>query len=462
MNQILQKLTSNDSDIRYMALADINENISNVKELIPVVISLLQDPNGQVQNMALKALHVLSNVSDPEQIFLALLEKDISTFSVKSLLLDLEPFNANSLVPLLTSHLENTEHILDVLDIFNVLYGKHQVEVNNNSTKKFLSLLSAPVAISKRAISVLGIISGLYTNERDVDFIIENILSSASNKVIKVLAFESVAKKNKQALRKTSSLALPLILDCINSDSDEDKEAGFLSLDSFIRMSAFIPNIENIIDISLEYIKYDPNYCDMSDFDEDDHFEDVNSDDDDISWRVRKGSAKTICSIFQTYSPTVTSLFYLKTLTIILSCLKEREEIVKISVLECLLELVNEKHRNLCVHFRKRKSFDQEPRDSQATNLRKNIPLIMSIILPLSTSSNINIRQQSFKIMKELELFDNLKEYHKEIAIVIEKNFEPSTISNHSLKLDVIVALQIFFEKNPIPFYHSLLAAFKV
>ena len=91
----------------------------------------------------------------------------------------------------------------------------------------------------------------------------------------------------------------------------------------------------------MEYLKYDPNYADDMDEDDDDNeFDDDDddidsdaeySDDEDMSWKVRRASSKCISALFIS-RPDLMVHFYKAACGLLITRLKEREESVKLDV----------------------------------------------------------------------------------------------------------------------------------
>jgi hypothetical protein len=82
------------------------------------------------------------------------------------------------------------------------------------------------------------------------------------------------------------------------------REGAISTIDSILRRSPqAIHNVEELIIILKEGLEYDPNYC-GDDFEDDEieseseASEDDYSDDEDISWKVRRSSAKVINYFF--------------------------------------------------------------------------------------------------------------------------------------------------------------------
>jgi hypothetical protein len=111
-------------------------------------------------------------------------------------------------------------------------------------------------------------------------------------------------------------------------------------------MTHFVPNL---IRLGLDNLKYDPNYVqsdedempDSQDSDmEDDEFDgDEYSDDDDVSWKVRRAAAKLLSAVINSYPSTLAEI-YRDVAPVLISRFNEREESVRVEILAAFRELV--------------------------------------------------------------------------------------------------------------------------
>jgi len=138
----------------------------------------------------------------------------------------------------------------------------------------------------------------------------------------------------------------PLLINFTKQSSDDElRETVLQTIESAIlrcpdEVGKFV---ESILDVCLELIKYDPNYVDDDDedggndsgedddkMDTDEDQEDENdgdySDDDDLSWKVRRASSKVLSSVIATRSDLL-PLFYKKIALPVIGRFKEREEV---------------------------------------------------------------------------------------------------------------------------------------
>ena len=103
---------------------------------------------------------------------------------------------------------------------------------------------------------------------------------------------------------------MPLVLNYARREDDELKEHVLQACEAMVSKcgSEISCHIPGIVALCLEYITYDPNYnyedeedSDMEcDEEEEDGSEDEYSDDDDVSWKVRRAAAKCVEAVIVT------------------------------------------------------------------------------------------------------------------------------------------------------------------
>ncbi|KAL1304209.1 hypothetical protein AAFC00_000631 [Neodothiora populina] len=149
---------------------------------------------------------------------------------------------------------------------------------------------------------------------------------------------------------------------------EEVREAALIALDAFMAacpqdMDAFH---DDVIDASLRFLKYDPNYAadedddmdepteDDSDdeFEADEDFEEETGfdDEDDVSWKVRRCAAKLINTLIASKSGAdllESSTLYARVAPALISRFQEREESVRLEVLASLAFLIKRTGENV-------------------------------------------------------------------------------------------------------------------
>lgn len=167
---------------------------------------------------------------------------------------------------------------------------------------------------------------------------------------------------------------VPLVLQCATGDvggeDDDLRENCFQTLESLLLRchSTIGPYVQQIVELCKTYVRYDPNMAvdsepedgdDAAAFDEDvemfdeeeegfEGFEDGDwdegsdySDDDDISWKVRRAAAKALAAVISTRPKLLASL-YTSVGPALVSRFSEREDTVKLDVFNTFIELLHQ------------------------------------------------------------------------------------------------------------------------
>ncbi|BEI79879.1 hypothetical protein CcaverHIS002_0104080 [Cutaneotrichosporon cavernicola] len=174
---------------------------------------------------------------------------------------------------------------------------------------------------------------------------------------------------------------------------------------------------------SLELVKYDPNYVDFDDNDDvdmdDDAFDDDDdefdqgeyTDDEDDSWKIRRGAAKVLEALINTRSDLLAEFYRIAALPLI-ARFSEREESVRLEVLEAfealLRQTVNTRPNDRnggSPNKRKRtgtEGMDQDDENSPLAALQEIRPQLVQATLKQANAKTVNARQQSFILLRGL------------------------------------------------------------
>lgn len=157
----------------------------------------------------------------------------------------------------------------------------------------------------------------------------------------------------------------------------------------------------------LNYITYDPNYNYEADEGEVNNFmdteddEDVDSeeysDDDDMSWKVRRSAAKCLEAVISSRLDLLEDFY--KTLSpALIARFKEREENVKSDIFHAYIALLKltRPRDDLSVPD----AMDQTPQPIQY--LKDQVPSIVNAIQPLMGDKSVKTRQDCFLLLREL------------------------------------------------------------
>ncbi|CAH0695118.1 unnamed protein product [Spodoptera exigua] len=396
---LLEKMTSNDKDFRFMATNDLMTELQkdsikldddSERKVVKMLLRLLEDKNGEVQNLAVKCLGPLVNkvkeyqvegivdtlcanmLSDTEQL------RDISSIGLKTVISEL-PLGSNTLAAnvckkitgKLSSAIEKQEDVsvqLEALDILADLlsrFGGLLITFHPMLLNSLLPQLASPrQAVRKRTIVALSHLvmscnASLYN--KLIDHLLEGLSSSTSSSVSRthIQCIASICRQAGHRFGEQLWRVAPQVLE-YSTDADEElREHCLQALEAFVLKcpKEVQPHIPTIIDLCLKMITYDPNYNYEDEEEdgggEDEEMEDESftpdaepesdseeySDDDDMSWKVRRAAAKCLESViatrhellgemYQTVSPALIARF------------KEREENVKCDILSAYTALL--------------------------------------------------------------------------------------------------------------------------
>lgn len=158
----------------------------------------------------------------------------------------------------------------------------------------------------------------------------------------------------------------------------------------------------------MKYLTYDPNYnyeaddgdaTVSMDTEEDEYIDSEEySDDDDMSWKVRRASAKCLESIIATRHDMIED-FYRNLSPALISRFKEREENVKSDIFHAYVALLkNTRPTDDIPHDPD--SMEQVP--ASITLLTDQVPFIIKGVQPLMREKSMKTRQDCFLLLREL------------------------------------------------------------
>ncbi|XP_076630986.1 cullin-associated and neddylation-dissociated 1 isoform X1 [Colletes latitarsis] len=453
---LLEKMTSSDKDFRFMATNDLMSELQkdsikldddSERKVVKMLLKLLEDKNGEVQNLAVKCLGPLVNkvkeyqvetivdalcsnmVSDKEQL------RDISSIGLKTVISEL-PLGSSALVAnvckritgRLSSAIEKQEDVsvqLEALDIVADLlsrFGALLVAFHSIILAALLPQLSSPrQAVRKRTIVALSHLltsSNNYLYNKLLDHLLEGLTTQTAKNVIRtyIQCIASICRQAGHRFGEQIERVMPLIVQYSNEDDDELREYCLQAFESFVYRcpKEITPHINKIIEICLVYITYDPNYNydDMSDSsdgegvvmeieeDGEEDAEDEYSDDDDMSWKVRRATAKCLEAVVSTRRELLPDLYKVVSPALI-SRFKEREENVKSDIFHAYIALLRQTRPATGVPL---DPDAMEDDDGPISLLQQQVPLIVKAVHRQMKEKSIKTRQDCFSLLKELVL----------------------------------------------------------
>ncbi|XP_073207347.1 cullin-associated NEDD8-dissociated protein 1-like isoform X5 [Lepidochelys kempii] len=456
ISNLLEKMTSTDKDFRFMATNDLMMELQkdsikldedSEKKVVKMLLKLLEDKNGEVQNLAVKCLGPLVSkvkeyqvetivdslctnmLSDKEQL------RDISSIGLKTVISELPPASTGStmtanvckkITAQLTGAIGKQEDVsvqLEALDILSdmlsrlggMLYTFHSSILNC-----LLPQLRSPrLAVRKRAIIALGYLV-LTCNGNIFSELMEHLLAelkrNESTSTTRTY-IQCIAGISRQAGHRTGEYLekiIPLVVRYCNVEDDELREYCFQAFESFVRRcpKEIGPHIPSVMGLCLKYITYDPNYNydneeeeeeeEMMETengeDEEQESDDEYSDDDDISWKVRRSAAKCLEAIVSTRHDLLQDFY--KTLSpVLIGRFKEREENVKADIFCAYIALLKQ---TLPIQSWLHASDAGGKEEIPLTMLQNQVPNIIKALHKQLKEKSIKSRQGCFSLLTEL------------------------------------------------------------
>ncbi|OBZ85871.1 Cullin-associated NEDD8-dissociated protein 1 [Choanephora cucurbitarum] len=540
---LLEKMSNEDRDFRYMALNDLMNELQKdsfqmeftiENKVVKAVLQLMDDKNGEVQNLAVKCLGPLVKQIN-ETNLLEVIEclsqyasqqkneelRGIAGIGIKTVVTEVDASKghqmAQQVVPRLLSTIQKNdasyEMQMDTLDALSEVLSRfgHQVSTEQQIQIQsvLLPLLSYHrAAVRKRVTMAIGYLV-VHTNDELFDQIYHSLYDSLttdqkvkSEKTRTLVQCAGVLSRS-SAVRLGNHLAqlVPVIMNYASkADGDDElREICLQTLESFLlrcpnEMTGFV---QDIISLSLDYIKYDPNFVDDEDDDdegqedmdleedeneeEEDEFDDIadySDDDDDMSWKVRRSASRVLCAIIES-RPDLLQALYETVAPVLINRFKEREESVRVDILQSFIALLRQTG-----HYKDRRQFSSSLDNEIFSNpsltppiptgplqlLNAQVPKLCRAIVKQLSPKSTQTRQIGFQLLSEviLVLHGGLEEQIKSFIPAIESSLATTAIDQHhtsssNLKIEVLYFLRLFLHHHPAntihPYINSLAPA---
>lgn len=455
ISNLLEKMTSTDKDFRFMATNDLMLELQkdsikldedSERKVVTMLLTLLEDKNGEVQNLAVKCLAPLvskvkepqvetmvdtlcSNMmSDKEQL------RDISSMGLKTVIAEL-PLSAAGLnltvavCKKITSQLigamgkqEDVSVQLEALDILSDMLGRLRgalVSFHGSLLSSLLpQLTSSRMAVRKRSILALGhlvpccspdLFSQL-TNHLMTE-LAKAPPPSLSRTYIQCLA--TVSRQGGHRVGEHLEKLIPMVVKLTSVEDDELREYCFQAFEAFILRcpKEMSPHISTVTQLCLQFMTYDPNYNYDDEEEEEDSMDiedglgeesdDEYSDDDDMSWKVRRSSIKCLEALVSTRRDMLLS-FYSSICPALLARFKEREENVRADVFSAFSTLLRQTRvgtSHIGLSADQSASREEEP---TVTMLKKQVAVIVKALHKQLKEKSVKSRQGCFSVLTEL------------------------------------------------------------
>ncbi|CAM0135355.1 unnamed protein product [Umbelopsis sp. WA50703] len=549
---LLEKMSNSDTDFRYMALNDLTNELqkenfsledSTEQKVLRAVLKLLEDKNGEVQNLAVKCLGPLVKrikeaqvleVIDQLSNFAAQQKNDelrgIASIGLKTVIVEITPNRAANvckrIIPRLLQQLENNnssyEIQMDSLDTLSEVLARFGTLISHEQQlqiqKVLLPLLGHPrPAVRKRTTVTIGHLVA-HINEQQFESLVGFLLE-------KFEQYQGSSDRLRTLVQTTGVLSasrlgshipqfLPIIITHVSAEDadDELKEICFQSLESFvIRCPTEIsPFVDRIVNLALQYLKYDPNYAADDDDDEaedeemqedddgdiededDDEIEDYSDDDDDVSWKVRRSASKVLAAVIETRHDLLSQL-YQTVAPALINRFKEREESVRIDVLQTFIVLLRQtylysgdngslaKEKDIFEFELLSEGLDKLPTRTTKSSvnvammeteegpkqlLRQLVPSLSKSLARQLNSKSMQTRQTGFQLLKELVIVlrggldDHFEPFIPAIRAALTAAIAPDSHhigTNSNLKIDTLLFLRYFFRTHSAQNVHPYL-----
>lgn len=448
INHLLEKMTSSDKDYRFMATNDLmtelqRDNIKlddeSEKKVMLMLLHQLKDQNSEVQNLAIKCLGFLIHkvkdnqikyiintlctnlLSDNEQL------RDISSVGLKTVISEFPLASSTQtanicqrIVGVLSNSIDKQDvsiqlEILDILADLLSRFGSYLVSYDNIIITSLLPLLRSPrQAIRKRTIVALSHLA-LFCNpelyEKLINYLSAELVSTSQVSLVLTI-IQCIVAVCRQAGHRFGDY-VDRIVSLINNntycENDEIREHCLQGFEVFIAKcpKEISQHIGKIIDLCLQLISYDPNYnhdhdeengsMQIEDEEEDSEESNEYSDEEDMSWKIRRSAAKCLEAAILTRHELLPD-FYKTVSPILIARFKEREESVKSDIFHAYIALLKQTKASIIALNLE----NMEQNDMPTVLLQDQVPLIMEALQSQIKDKSIRTRQDCFNLLKEL------------------------------------------------------------
>lgn len=498
---LLEKMTSNDKDFRFMATNDLMTELQkdsikldddSERKVVRMLLKLLEDKNGEVQNLAVKCLGPLVNkvkefqvetivdtlcnnmISTKEQL------RDISSIGLKTVISELPPSSTalaasicKKITGRLTSAIAKQEDMsvqLEALDILGDLlsrFGGLLISFHPSIMQSLLPQLSSQrLAVRKRAIIAIGYLVMSCNNPlflELIEFLLTELNKNATTSTTRtyIQCIGTISRQAGHRFGEHLQKMVPPIVKFCREEDDELREYCLQAFESFVRRcpKEISPFVSEIIKICLRYICHDPNYnydddedsdaMEMEEEEEEDDDEEEYSDDDDMSWKVRRAAAKCLDAIIGTRHEMLVE-FYRNVSPALIARFKEREENVKADIFHAYITLLRQTRPNI--------TSDPDAMDQDGgplCQLQGQIPDIVKAIHKQLKEKSVKTRQGCFSLLTELVLVlpGALTDHLQALVPGIQYSLGDKNTSSN-MKIDTLSFLNcILSHHNPVVFH---------
>lgn len=529
MTNLIEKMQSGDQDFRFMGLNDLmteirqdpsvfqgDEPVEN--KVLDQVLLLVEDKISEVKNQAVKCLGQLIKIlrqTQMEVVVDRLIDfsggkdeelRDISALALKTITAELPPDGkiaqsaCSKLTPKLLGQLANpstpSEALVETLAILSILISRFPVHVSNSSLDPQPLTVLAPLlnhqrpVVRKRAILTLSQFipisqPALFENLLQTS-VFPNLAQSASvdKQRTTVQLVAAVARHSPHHISPVLDKIVPGVLESFKKDDEELREGSLQALEALaLRLpSEVTPYLGAIVQVGLQFIKYDPNYAvdededeEMAGTDEDeddnDDLDDEYSDDEDTSYKIRRSATKLLAGVIGTRPELLISI-YKDVSPALISRFGDREENVRLEVWHTYVSLLNQTaiyggvpSKDDTTPRGKRKRDTDEILDSEDTPytlLKGQVPTLTKALLNhlKSPKTPPAVLQAGFGLLNALlAVLPGSLSTQVQPVTAISKSIlsQPPSTSTSTLHLTALSFLSLFFSTHAPPTFSSTL-----
>ncbi|KAL3515772.1 hypothetical protein ACH5RR_022674 [Cinchona calisaya] len=506
ITSILEKMTGKDKDYRYMATSDLlNElnkegfklDVELEAKLSNIVLQQLDDVSGDVSGLAVKCLVPLVKKIHEKQVLemtnklcdklLNLKDQhhDIASIAMKTIVAEVPSLSvAKSVIVSVTPKLiqgitgtgMSTEIKCECLDILcDVLhkYGNLMASDHEPLLGALLPQLSSNQAtVRKKTVSCIASLASSLSDD---------LLAKATGEVVRLLKIKAskpeMTRTNIQMIGALSRAVgyrfgphlgdtVPILINYCTSASENDEELREYSLQALESFLLRCPRdissyCDEILHLTLEYLSYDPNFTDdmeedmddeSHDEEEDDESENEYTDDEDVSWKVRRAAAKCLAALIVS-RPELLGELYNEACPKLIDRFKEREENVKMDVFNTFIELLGQTGNVT----KGQMEFDES---SPRWLLKQEVPKIVRSINKQLREKSVKTKVGAFSVLKELVVVlpDCLAEHIGSLIPGFEKALcDKSSTSN--LKIEALTFTRLVLASHAPSVFHPYIKA---
>eukprot|EP01090_Pellita_catalonica_P023354 TRINITY_DN955_c0_g1_i2.p1 TRINITY_DN955_c0_g1~~TRINITY_DN955_c0_g1_i2.p1 ORF type:complete len:1220 (+),score=270.34 TRINITY_DN955_c0_g1_i2:48-3707(+) len=490
ITETLDKLANRDPDFRYMALSDLiaelekdtfKMDVDSEKKICASIIKLLDDSSGDVQGLTVKCLGPLvtrikeknlEDIIDTLGDYVKQNKKenlrDIAGIGLKTVTNQIDIKNASLIIdrvtPKLLEGINSGEKpvILETLGVLCDLLKRFSTQMNQDHEKIQTLILpqltSTTPATRKRAIACLGYLS-ISTPDKLfaqlVSHVLKGIQKSKKGTHIQTLisVIGAISRSVGYRLGKflESEGIIDLLIKYLNDEQFQEdselKDNCFQTFESLVLRcpKEIRPYLDAIIEQCLKYIQWDPNYAGLSGDEDEDEFDDFDdeefsaedySDDDDMSWKVRRSAAKCLASVITT-RPDMLGQLYSTVIPTIIARFKEREENVKLDIFDVFNAALKQ---SVTVS----RGMSDTAEDNPVNLLKKSMPDVVANLKKELSNKSVKIKTGVFNLLKEIVSVRDglLSDKLGDLVPGIKEAFAGKT-SSSNLKIEVLSFLSL-------------------